>query len=61
MSNKFSFSPHRSQTVMAMISVSTLAILAVEISRFALFEQLSVLYAPPGILLQMLSSQPIKT
>lgn len=60
MNSKFSFSPHRSQTVKAMISVSPLAILALEISSFALFGQLCILYAPPGILLQMLSSQPIK-
>lgn len=59
-SSRFSFSPHRSQTVTAMISISPPAILALDISSFALFGQLCILYVPPGILLQMLSSQPIK-
>lgn len=59
-SSKFSFSPHRSQTVIATISVSPLAILALEISSFALFGQLCILLAPSENLLQMLSSQPIK-
>ena len=60
MTSNFSFSSHRSQTVMATISVSPLAILALETSSFALFGQLCILYAPPEILLQMLSSHPIK-
>lgn len=34
--------------------------LALEISSFAVFGQLCILYTPPGIFLQMLSSQPIK-
>lgn len=58
-SSKFSFSPHSSQTVTAMISISSLAILAPEISSFALFGQLCILHAAPGILFQVLSSQLI--
>lgn len=58
-SSKFSFSPHSSQTVTAMISISPLAILAPEISSFALFGQLCILYAAVRILFQVLSSQLI--
>lgn len=42
------------------VSVSLLAVQALEISSYALSGQLRISYAPPGMLLQMLSSQPIK-